>query len=257
MFLAGDLPPAPRLAIVGSRAAHRRFATACEALVKAAHGLGWSVVSGGALGIDAAVHRAAVAARVPQLAVLPCGPDRCYPPHHRGLFAEVLSQSSCGSGILFAHPAGTKTVRAMFASRNRIVVDLCEAVIVVEAALRSGSLVTASLARQKKRKLAAIPGTDGCGKLLQGGAHGLPPVSAGDKALTQAVQSWLTGQPRPRQQVLWPVHLQQVRELFDPPKPLEVETLDDPLQYVGELLEAEMLGLVVEVGPGRYVLTGG
>ncbi|MGB1015634.1 MAG: DNA-processing protein DprA, partial [Nannocystaceae bacterium] len=156
--LAGQVPKSPRLAVVGSRAAHRRFVRACHPIAEAARELGWSLISGGALGIDAAAHRAAIDVGLPQVAVLPCGSDQIYPPGNRRLMAEILEQPD--SGILFAHPPGTKTVRAMFASRNAVVVGLADAVVVVEAAMRSGSTLTGRLARRSKTRLAAIVGSD-------------------------------------------------------------------------------------------------
>lgn len=254
--LAGALCPAPRLAVVGSRAARGRFLRMCPPVIAAAKQSGWSLVSGGALGIDAAAHRAALGAALPQLAVLPCGPDRCYPLGNRNLIAEIIGRSASRSGVLFAHPPGTPTVRAMFASRNRIVVQLCEAVIVVQASRRSGSVLTGELARRQSVALAAVPGSDGCGELLRRGAFALPPASASPEIITHAVCAWLRGEsestPAPTP---WPVHLQDIQKLFGP-RGLDVEELDDPLAVVGELLEAETMGLIAEVGPGRYILTG-
>ncbi|MEX1369155.1 MAG: DNA-processing protein DprA, partial [Nannocystaceae bacterium] len=149
LYLHGALPPPPRLAVVGSRAAHRRLRDAVEPIVHAAGRRRWSIVSGGAVGIDADAHAAALEAGIPQLAVLPCGPDRAYPPQHAPLFLHIGQATD--SGVLYAHAPGTEPSRGMFASRNAIVVALCDAVVVVEAAPRSGTMLTASLALRKAR----------------------------------------------------------------------------------------------------------
>jgi predicted Rossmann fold nucleotide-binding protein DprA/Smf involved in DNA uptake len=127
--LVGELPPPPRLAVVGSRAAHRSFRDAVEPMVHAAGQCGWSIVSGGAIGIDGDAHAAALTAGVPQLVVLPCGSDRAYPPQHAGLFQEIAAAPR--SGVLYAHPPGTVPTKGMFASRNAVMVALCDAVAIV------------------------------------------------------------------------------------------------------------------------------
>jgi len=166
--------------------------------------------------------------------------------------AEILEHS--GSGVLFAHPPRTKTVRAMFASRNAVVVGLADAVIVVEAAMRSGSLLTGRLALRAKTRLAAIAGTDGCGELIRLGADALPAVPLEAPSMSAAVCAWLNGDlPGASKPKSWPLHLQVLRQVFGDQIELDIEQLDDPLAPLGDLLEAELLGLVSEVGPGRYI----
>lgn len=128
-MLAGELPTRPRLGIVGSRAALRSLMVAVPWIVETAGAAGFAVVSGGALGIDGAVHHAALGRGVPQLAVLPCGEDRPYPPLHVGLFEAIASAPA--SGVLFAQPRGMCPSRAMFASRNALVAALADALVVV------------------------------------------------------------------------------------------------------------------------------
>jgi DNA protecting protein DprA len=265
--LAGELPPPPRLAVVGSRAAHRCFRDAVEPLVHAAGRRGWSVVSGGAVGIDADAHAAALAADVPQLAVLPCGPDRAYPPQHAPLFEHVAAAAR--SGVLYAYPPGTVPVRAMFASRNAVMVALCDAVVVVEATPRSGTMITAALARRYGRPRAVITGSPGAAVLVAQGAHPLPwdaaaphagPADQGPEALVRAMDEWLRaagrGEAPPAPAALpWPEHLQWLREALATAGPvgLVLETLPVPRTALSALTEAEALGLVVELAAGRWV----
>lgn len=256
--LAGELPPPPRLAVVGSRAAHRSFRDAVEPLVHAAARRRWSIVSGGAVGIDGDAHAAALAAEVPQLAVVPCGPDRAYPPQHAPLFAQVAT-AAC-SGVLYAHPPDTTPTRGMFASRNAVMVALCDAVVVVEAAPRSGTMLTAAIARRRRVPQAVITGSSGAALMVAQGAHALPWEPARPEALVRAAEAWLRAvargeAPPPAAAAEWPEHLQWLRAALASAGPvgLVLETLASPRKALGALTEAEALGLVVEVAAGRWV----
>lgn len=261
LHLAGSLPPPPRLAVVGSRAAHRHLRDAVEPLVHAAGRRGWSIVSGGAVGVDADAHAAALQAGIPQLAILPCGPDRAYPPQHAPLLEHIVQS---GSGVLYAHPPGTEPTRGMFASRNAIVVALADAVVVVEAAPRSGTMLTATLARRRGRPRAAVSGSTGAAVLQAEGAHALPWDPEQPAALMRAVDGWLRGiergevpAPAPSR-VAWPEHLQWLRDAIDAAGPtgLRVEALPSPRAALVALTEAEARGLVVEPSPGRFLRAG-
>lgn len=222
---------------------------------------GWSIVSGGALGIDGAAHRAALACGVPQLAVLPCGRDRVYPPGHAPMFAAMI-ESGC-AGLLFAHPPGTDTVREMFASRNEIVVALADALLVAEAGLRSGSRGTGTLALSRGLPLAALAGSPGCGALIGAGAHAIAAPLDVDMPewVATAVGSWLDeldgldGGPSSPSASAWPEHLAWLERLLTAAGPAGacLDALPDPDAASVALCEAELLGLVCEAGPGRWV----
>jgi DNA processing protein len=258
--LVGSLPGRPRLAIVGSRAAHRRVLRMIPAIVEAAGMRGYSIVSGGALGIDGAAHRAALDLGIPQLAVLPCGRDRLYPPGHASMFAAMV-ESGC-AGLLFAHPFGTETVREMFASRNEIVVALADALIVAQAGLRSGSRGTGTLALGHGLPVAALAGSPGCGALIGAGARAIAaPLDDLEtrEQITTAIASWLdelAGGPssNPPTQA-WPEHLAWLERLLlaAGPAGASFDALPDPDAASIALCEAELLGLVCEAGPGRWV----
>jgi DNA protecting protein DprA len=261
--LIGPLPGRPRLAIVGSRAAHRRVLRTIPAIVEAAGMRGYSIVSGGALGIDGAAHRAALACGVPQLAVLPCGRDRLYPPAHAPMFAGMLESGH--AGLLFAHPPGTDTVRQMFASRNEIVVALADALLVAEAGLRSGSRGTGTLALSRGLPLAALAGTPGCGVLIGAGAQAIAaPLDDPDtpQQIAAAIGSWLDalegGLPAGPSTSAWPEHLAWLERLLIAAGPAgaSLDILPDPDAASVALCEAELLGLVCEAGPGRWVAVG-
>ncbi|HWB81060.1 MAG TPA: DNA-processing protein DprA [Nannocystaceae bacterium] len=241
--LAGTLPAGPRLAIVGARASLHALTARVPGLVAAAHARGFTIVSGGAIGVDAAVHRAALAQDVPQLAVLPCGPDRVYPSVHAELFAAIAARAN--SGLLFARPRGATPTRATFVSRNAIVIALVDACVVLQAELRSGSETTGKLALRANKQLAAVPGTRGCAALIGAGAHAFA-IDDDD-----ALAAWLDGRARAR---AWPPHLAELRERLRAAggAGATLDQLGGPLAAI-VLFEAEALGLVAEPSPGRWV----
>jgi len=144
----------------------------------AEHGIG--VVSGLALGIDAAAHRGALEGGGRTVAVLGCGPDRVYPPGHAGLAAEIAERGALVSEL----PPGAAPLAFHFPLRNRLISALAEAVVVIEARARSGSLITAEHAAEQGRDVLAVPGpidspeSEGPNLLLRDGAA--PVLDVGD-----------------------------------------------------------------------------
>jgi DNA protecting protein DprA len=264
--LVGPLIAGPRLAIVGSRAAHRHVLQALGPIVEVAGQRGWSLVSGGALGVDGGAHRAALERGIPQLAVLPCGRDRIYPPNHASMFAALIN-SGC-AGLLFAHPPDTPTVREIFASRNAIVVGLADALLVAEASLRSGSRGTGQLGLQQGLPVAALSGSAGCGALIGEGARALGEAPRdGDpdqlRALAGAVGAWLDelggAEPSPESAApSWPPRLVWLAHALADAGPAgaSIDAMPDPIKAAVALCEAELLGLVCEAAAGRWIAIG-
>jgi DNA processing protein len=115
---------------------------------------GWTVISGGAYGIDGCAHRGALAVGGTTVAVLPCGVDHSYPQAHHELFRAV-----CAEGAMVSEwPPGRMPTRPGFLVRNRVIAALSRGTVVIEAALRSGALSTARHAREQGRPLMAVPG---------------------------------------------------------------------------------------------------
>ena len=177
LWFVGRLPaPGQRMvAIVGARAATRAGCARAHGIAAGLGKGGVAIVSGGAFGIDAAAHEGALASGAPTFAVLGCGTDVVYPDRHAGLFERI----AVSGGLLSEYPPGTKPRAGQFPARNRIIAGLGLAVVVVEAAMRSGALITARLGRGLGRILFAVPGSPGTDAYLRAG-HALPATSAED-----------------------------------------------------------------------------
>jgi DNA processing protein len=149
---AGD--DGPGVAIVGSRTCSPAGAETAGLLASTVATTGSCVVSGGARGIDAAAHRGALDAAGATVAVLGCGIDILYPRSNRELFERLVREAA----VVSEYPPGTPPEPFRFPARNRIVAALAVAVIVVEGATGSGSMITAELALDMGREVLAVPG---------------------------------------------------------------------------------------------------
>lgn len=161
------------VAVVGARAASDAGLRMAQRLGFELAAKGFVVVSGLARGIDGAAHRGALEAGGRTVAVLGCGIDVAYPPEHRGLADSIVEHR----GAVFSElPLGTAPLPENFPSRNRILSGLSLGVVVVEAAEKSGSLITARMALEQDRQVFAVPGsplggkTRGSNRLLREGA---------------------------------------------------------------------------------------
>ena len=155
LFVRGELKPAPVVAVVGSRRATAYGLQVARALGEELAGAGVVVASGMARGVDAAAHEGALAAPGPTWAVWGPGPDRVYPPEHGELARAIMT----GGAVVTEYLPGTGPRKHHFPERNRILAGLASAVVVVEAAARSGALITARLAVDEGREVLAVPGS--------------------------------------------------------------------------------------------------
>ena len=162
-----DALQTPSVAIVGSRAGSTYAREVAHELGSTLAARGVTVVSGLARGVDAAAHQGALAVGGCTVAVLGSSVDIVYPPEHTGLAAEVVARGA----LLSEFPPGTSPRPSHFPMRNRLISGLSRAVVVVEAAERSGSLITARLALEQGREVMAVPGNALSGR--NRGAHAL------------------------------------------------------------------------------------
>lgn len=175
LFVAGDagLLWRPAVAIVGSRAATAGGCTNAAMFADALSRNGLCIASGLAAGIDGAAHEATLRADGATVAVLGTGPDIAYPVRHRPLL-ERLAAQGC---VVSEHLPGTRPLRQYFPSRNRILAGLSLGTLVIEAAERSGALITARLSAEVGREVFALPGSihnpmaRGCHRLIREGAQ--------------------------------------------------------------------------------------
>ncbi|MDO4552067.1 MAG: DNA-processing protein DprA [Bacillota bacterium] len=176
LYYIGDLEEAcrgPCLAVVGARKGTAYGRWAAGRIAERAAACGVTIVSGMAYGVDAAAHQGAL--RAPggkTVAVLGCGVDIPYPEAHR----ELMGRIAAAGAVISELPPGTEPRKSYFPARNRIISGISKGVLVAEAGLRSGSLITAGTAAEQGRDIFAVPGNInnvyslGANKLIQDGA---------------------------------------------------------------------------------------
>lgn len=167
-----ELLSVPALAIVGSRHATPQGAALAESFATTLSDAGLTIVSGLALGIDAAAHRGGLAGRSRSVAVVGTGLDIVYPARNRALAHELAAAGA----LVSEFPLGTGPIAGNFPRRNRLISGLARGCLVIEAAAQSGSLITARLANEQGREVFAVPGSvhsplsKGCHQLIKQGA---------------------------------------------------------------------------------------
>jgi DNA processing protein len=195
VFLRGHLaqlpPPGDRtsVAIVGARRPTDAGLRIARRLGAFAAGSGLAVVSGMALGIDAAAHGGALDAGGVTVAVLGCGTDIAYPRRHGGLYERILEHGLAVS----EYPPGTAPAPWRFPARNRLIAALAGTLVVVEARARSGALITADHALDIGRDVVAVPGA--AGSAAAAGTNGLIKAGAGLVEDEADLASWLGVDP--------------------------------------------------------------
>lgn len=174
LFVTGSLPEEqiPTVAVVGARMCSQYGRMQAFEFSKALAQCGVQVISGLARGIDGCAHAGALAGGGRTFAVLGCGVDICYPKENKKLYDEIKNNG----GVLSEFPLGTKPFPKHFPMRNRIISALADVVLVIEAKLRSGSLITVDFALEQGKTVFALPGrvgdqlSAGCNRLISQGA---------------------------------------------------------------------------------------
>ncbi|HEY2558751.1 MAG TPA: DNA-processing protein DprA [Caldimonas sp.] len=245
----------PAIAIVGSRNPTAQGLENARAFAAHLSGVGWTVVSGLAFGIDAAAHEGALAGGGATIAVVGTGLDIDYPTRHRALASKIAA-----TGLLMSEFAvGTPALAANFPVRNRIIAGLARGTLVVEAAVQSGSLITARLATEAGREVFAIPGSihspqsRGCHALIKQGAKLVD--SAADIVEELApLRTDRTALPHPRPTPSLPMPKDPILDAlgFDPIglDALVARTGTSAAELSARLLELELQGRVARL-PGQ------
>ena len=255
IFYKGNLPNfrTPIVSIIGARACSNYGRKTAKELARDFSNNGVQVVSGLAMGIDSFAAIGALEGKTPTFAVLGCGVDMCYPTENIALCDEIIKQ---GGGIISEYPPGDEPLRWHFPARNRIISALSDAVIVVEARKRSGSLITVEWALEQGKDVYAVPGrisdkmSEGCNKLIKSGANMI--TSVGDVIEDIYVEA----SDNPNISVR-----KDLAKLYacveDTPKSTDQIMQSSGLsleETLNQLMQLQMLGLVKEVSTGLYVL---
>ena len=257
VYVVGDagLPARRGLAIVGSRNATPQGVANAERFARAFSEAGLTIASGLALGIDAAAHRGALTGAGSTVAVLGCGVDVVYPQRNAELYDAVAARGA----LVSEFPLGSPPVAANFPRRNRLISGLARGVLVVEAALASGSLITARLAAEQGREVFAIPGSihsplsKGCHALIREGAKLVESAQDVLDELKFPVPASTPASPQAEKGHAFLAHLGH--------DPCNVDTLCQrsgltPDTVSAMLLELELAGTVAALPGGRYQRIG-
>lgn len=174
LYYRGKIPQTEKtIGIVGIRKATVYGIKTANTFAKELSEKGVVIISGGARGIDSAAHKGALLGKAPTVTVAACGLDKTYPPENRNLFEEIILKGGC---IISEYAPGTPPLGRQFPARNRIIAGMSRGVIVIEAAERSGSLITSDFALEEGRDVFALPGniwvesSKGTNNLLKNGA---------------------------------------------------------------------------------------
>ncbi|WP_295539106.1 DNA-processing protein DprA [uncultured Thiohalocapsa sp.] len=272
LFVLGDtdLLHEPQIAIVGSRNPTAGGIATARDFAAYLAGLGLVITSGLALGIDAAAHQGALGTGH-TIAVLGTGPDRVYPAVHR----ELARRIAAGGALVSEFPPGTGPQASHFPRRNRIIAGLSLGTLVVEAAVGSGSLITARLASEQGREVFAIPGSihnplaRGCHALIRQGAKLVDSANQILEELDAQLQPYLDTTPdttsiagestRHHEEALDDDHRRLLSAMgYDPTAPddLIARTGLPAFEIASMLLLLELQGYVVSHAGGRYSRSG-
>jgi DNA processing protein len=258
LYYKGKLPKKNDflVSIVGSRACTSYGRQVAEELAYNLAKEGITIVSGLALGIDSIAHKAALQAKGKTIAVLGCGLDIIYPYTHKRLAEEIIKKDGA---IISEFSLGTPPLKPNFPMRNRIISGISKATIVVEAALKSGALITAKSALEQNREVFAVPGSifnpnsEGCNNLIKMGAY---PVTSyedilselGIKSKIAKIKKEAEGDSKEEKVILSllsyePVSIDKLKELSK----LDIAVLNSTL------IMLEIKGLVKNIGGAQYI----
>ena len=249
-----------QIAIVGSRNASPGGLKTARGFSRQLSISGFTVTSGMAAGIDKAAHEGALDSEFPTIAVMGTGIDRIYPRSHSNLYERISSNGV----VVTEFPPGTTAQRSHFPQRNRIISGLSHGTLVVEAGVRSGSLITARLAGEQGREVFAIPGSihmptsRGCHKLIRDGAKLVEEINDIIEELPPSRVPRTEVQPEPEAQTDTQCDILIYKLIDYAPTPLEylIQVSGMSAQLVlSQLLELELDGKIAQTADGYQKTT--
>ena len=226
-----ELFETPSLAVIGARNASGNGRYFAEHIAAAASHHGLTIASGLARGIDTAAHRGGLQGAGSTIAVLGCGVDIAYPPENAGLLAEIAERGV----VISERPMGAPPHERQFPRRNRIIAGLSWGVLVVEAAERSGSLMTARMALEQGREVMAVPGSPADPR--HRGTNGLIKQGA---AMVETLEDVLELRPAP---------MRPTRTMPAHTPPAACSTSDQMCKPVGSSCEIQLESVIDLLGP--------
>ncbi|MGH7273320.1 MAG: DNA-processing protein DprA [Nitrospiria bacterium] len=260
LYIRGELLPSDNqaVAIVGSRKASPYGIRTAERIANELSAHGFTIVSGLARGVDSAAHLGALAAEGRTIAVLGCGLDNLYPPENAGLREKIAQHGA----VISEFPLGTAPLPAHFPHRNRIISGLSLGTLVVEAAERSGSLITAQCALEQGREVFAIPGnlgatnSQGTNRLIKAGAKLVEEI----QDILEELAPQMGGGGRricgSKRVDLEPIEATLYEMLSDEPRHIDELITESSLpsaQVSGVLLQLELKGTIKHLSGHLYV----
>ncbi|HJB47724.1 MAG TPA: DNA-processing protein DprA [Candidatus Mediterraneibacter surreyensis] len=266
IYVKGRLPEEERknVAVIGARRCTPYGEKYAIDFARALAECGVGIISGMARGIDGMGHRGALLAEGKTFAVLGSGVDVCYPREHIGLYMDILEQ---GGGILSEQPPGTAPLPRNFPARNRIISGLSDAVLVLEAGEKSGSLITVDMALEQGRDVYALPGpvnstlSCGCNRLIRQGA-GL--LLSPDSLVEEWGLHKILGSNEGEKKIKNEKTLESTEKLVYSclglyPKDLDQlvrETKLNIKEVLDKLISLELQGLIREISKNHYIISG-
>ncbi len=259
VYVKGDLSHVmdhkPLLAVVGSRKVSTYGREVTQKLVKGVVNKGVGIVSGLALGVDGVAHTSALEAGGYTIAVMPCGLDKVYPQSHFQLASKITSS---GGALVSEYDDGTPPLRQNFIARNRLVAGLADAILVTEAAAKSGTMHTAAFALDQGKTVLAVPGnitsdlSQGTNNLIKSGA--IPVTCAEDILLAMGIDHKLTQQEifgdNPDESIILKLISEGVRDIHELQKQSKLEAS----KFNQSLGMLEISGKIKSQGGGQWTL---
>lgn len=247
-------PNEKRLTVVGARRPTHYGRKVTEKLIKEVASAGVTVVSGLAIGIDSLAHRVALDAGGKTIAIMPRGLDQIYPPSNKKLGERILEK---GGTLISEYPEGTEAFTWNFVARNRIQSGISEAVLIVEAAEKSGTLITANFAIEQNRTVMAIPGnidsqfSVGTNQLIKDGA--IPVTSAQDilEALGVNIKAAKVAEYQPENNAEKSI-LGLIRSGVSSSEDIQVKSKLSAIEYSTALTMLEIKGVIAQSAPGLW-----